>query len=88
MRVTQAEQVLLAAFARAAQQSLEHWQVAVHLGQGEELSKENLEVKLGRLRKKLILCGAPAPVIKSIRGVGYQLCVPVIVMNKYNTTCH
>lgn len=81
-RVTQAEQVLLAAFARAAQQSLEHWQVAAHLGQGEELSKENLEVKLGRLRKKLIACGAPAPAIQSIRGVGYRLCVPVRVLNE------
>jgi DNA-binding response OmpR family regulator len=81
-RVTQAEQVLLAAFSRAAQQSLEHWQVAAHLGQGEELSKENLEVRLGRLRKKLIACGAPAPTIQSIRGVGYRLCVPVRVMNE------
>jgi DNA-binding response OmpR family regulator len=81
-RLTQAEQVLLAAFARAAQHSLEHWQVAAHLGQGEELSKENLEVKLGRLRKKLIACGAPAAVIQSIRGVGYQLCMPVRVVNE------
>lgn len=81
-RVTQAEQVLLAAFARAAQQSLEHWQVAAHLGQGEELSKENLEVKLGRLRKKLIACGAPTPAIQSIRGVGYRLCLPVRVLNE------
>ena len=81
-RVTQAEQVLLAAFAEAAQQSLEHWQVAAHLGQGEEMSKENLEVKLGRLRKKLIACGAPAPAIQSIRGVGYRLCVPVRVLNE------
>lgn len=80
-RVTQAEQVLLAAFARAAQQSLEHWQIAAHLGQGDDLSKENLEVKLGRLRKKLIACGAPAPAIQSIRGFGYRLCVPVRVLN-------
>lgn len=81
-RLTQAEQVLLAAFARTAQQSLEHWQVAAHLGQGEDLSKENLEVKLGRLRKKLIACGAPSPAIQSIRGVGYRLCVPVRVLNE------
>lgn len=81
-RLTQAEQVLLAAFARAGQQSLEHWQVAVHLGQGEDLSKENLEVKLGRLRKKLIACGAPSPAIQSIRGVGYRLCVPVRVLSE------
>jgi DNA-binding response OmpR family regulator len=81
-RLTQAEMVLLAAFSRAAQQSLEHWQVAAHLGQGEDLAKQNLEVKLGRLRKKLIACGAHAPAIQSIRGVGYRLCVPVRVMNE------
>ena len=81
-RLTQAELVLLAAFARAAQQSLEHWQIAAHLGQSKELSKENLEVKLGRLRKKLIACGAPAPAIQSIRGIGYRLCVPVRVLNE------
>jgi DNA-binding response OmpR family regulator len=72
---------LLAAFSRAVQQSLEHWQVASHLGQGEDLTKENLEVKLGRLRKKLIACGAEAPAIQSMRGFGYRLCVAVQVLN-------
>ena len=82
VRVTKAELVVLSAFSRSAQQSLEHWQVAAHLGYEEELSKENLEVKVGRLRKKLISCGAPAPAIQSIRGVGYRLCVPVRVVNE------
>jgi DNA-binding response OmpR family regulator len=81
-RITQEEQIVLAAFARAAQQSLEHWQVAAHFGRGEELTKENLEVRLGRLRKKLIACGAPAPAIQSIRGVGYRLCVQLLVKNE------
>jgi DNA-binding response OmpR family regulator len=78
--VTQSELVLLAAFSRAVQQSLEHWQVAAHLDPGETLTKENLEVKVGRLRKKLLACGAEAPAIQSIRGVGYRLCVPVNVL--------
>lgn len=81
-RVTQSEVVLLAAFARSAQQALEHWQVAAHLGRGEELAKENLEVKLGRLRKKLIACGADAPAIQSLRGVGYRLCARVRVLDE------
>lgn len=81
-RLTQAELVLLAAFSRAAQQSLEHWQVASHFGQGDNLTKENLEVKLGRLRKKLIACGAEAPAIQSIRGFGYRLCIPVQVLTE------
>ena len=76
-RMTQAEIVLLAAFSRAAQQSLEHWQVAAHFGLGDSLTKDNL----GRLRKKLLACGAEAPAIQSIRGFGYRLCVPVRVLD-------
>jgi DNA-binding response OmpR family regulator len=82
VRMTQAEIVLLAAFSRAVQQSLEHWQVASHLGQGESVTKENLEVRVGRLRKKLVACGAQPPVIQSIRGVGYRLCVAVRVQSE------
>lgn len=77
MLLTQSEISLLAALSRAPQCSLERWQVAVHLGNGEEITKENLEVKLGRLRKKLVFCGAEAPVIQSIRGVGYRLTTPL-----------
>jgi DNA-binding response OmpR family regulator len=79
-RLTQSEVVLLAALARAAQQTLEHWQVAEHLGYGDDLSKKSIEVRLGRLRKKLIACGAEAPAIKSIRGVGYHLCADVVIL--------
>lgn len=81
-RLTQAELVLLSAFARAPQQSLEHWQAAAHLGAGDPISKENLEVKLGRLRKKLIGCGAKPPAIQAMRGVGYRLCSTVRVLTE------
>lgn len=77
VRLTQAEVLLLAAFSRVPQQNLERWQVAVHLGHGEDISRENLDVKLGRLRKKLISCGVDAPAIQSVRGVGYRLCVSI-----------
>ncbi len=79
-RLTQPELVLLGAFARAAQHSLEHWQVAQHLGGGEDISKDNLEVKLGRLRKKVIACGIPAPAIQVLRGHGYHLCFQLKVL--------
>jgi DNA-binding response OmpR family regulator len=79
-RLTQPEVSLLAALTRAPQRDLEHWQVAAHLGNGEEISKDNLEVKLGRLRKKLVACGAEAPVIQSLRGIGYRLTTPVEVL--------
>lgn len=82
IRLTQPELVLLSAFSRAHQQSLEHWQVAEHLGQGGSISKENLEVRLGRLRKKLMTCGVDAPGIQSMRGVGYRLCVPIKILSE------
>lgn len=81
VRLTQPEMVLLSAFSRAPQQCLEHWQVATHLGKGEAISKENLEVKLGRLRKKLLSCGIEAPAIRSLRGVGYKLCCPLKILD-------
>lgn len=79
-RLTQPEVLLLAAFSRVSQQFLERWQVASHLGQGEDISRENLDVKLGRLRKKLISCGIEPPAIQSMRGVGYRLCCSIVVM--------
>ena len=81
-RLTQAEAVLLAAFARAPQQSHERRQVAAQLGQGDTISRENIDVKLARLRKKLIACGIDAPAIQSLRGVGYRLCSPVRVRSE------
>lgn len=80
-RLTQPEVLLLAALSRAPQRDLEHWQVAAHLGGGQDISKDNLEVKLGRLRKKLIACGAEAPVIQSLRGIGYRLTTPIEILS-------
>lgn len=74
VRLTLPEVVLLAAFARAHQYTLEHWQVARHLGDGREITKDNLEVKLGRLRKKMMACGVDAPALQVLRGHGYKLC--------------
>lgn len=68
--LTQSEVVILGALARAPDQLLEHWQVAQQLGAD---SKESQEVRIGRLRKKLIACGAEAPAIKAIRNHGYKL---------------
>ena len=78
-RLTQPELLLLGAFARAHQQRLEHWQVAEHLGEGKEISKDNVEVKLGRLRKKLVACGLEASTIRVLRGYGYKLCTRISV---------
>ena len=78
--LTQSEVVLLGALSRAVDRKLEHWQVAQHLSGGQEISKDSLEVRLGRLRKKLVACGAELPAIKVIRGEGYKLCCNVEVL--------
>ena len=46
------------------------------MDQGEG-AKAALEVRVVRLRRKLVCVGAPEPAIKSLRGVGYQLLMPV-----------
>lgn len=77
--LTQSEVVILGALARAPDTVLEHWQVAQQLGAD---SKESQEVRIGRLRKKLIACGAEAPAIKAIRNQGYKLlCWVEVVMD-------
>lgn len=78
--LTQMEASLLAAFSRAPQRALEHWQVAEHLGAGEDINKDTVEVKLVRLRKKLARAGIDGNAIISLRGYGYRLCVPVNVL--------
>ena len=78
--VTQAEVIILNALARASGQRLEYWQIAEALGKAPEaLSKSNLDVKIFRLRKKIVQVGGDENAIKAIRTQGYQLCVNLIV---------
>jgi DNA-binding response OmpR family regulator len=75
-RLSADESVLLAAFARAAEQRLETWQVLELLGIATGVNdKARVEVRLSRLRKKLHLAGAPSGSLQPVRGMGYQLCV-------------
>jgi DNA-binding response OmpR family regulator len=78
--LTQMEASVLAAFSRSPQRGLEHWQVAEHLGAGEDIAKDNVEVKLVRLRKKLAKSGIEGNTIISLRGQGYRLCVPINIL--------
>ena len=78
--VTQAEVVILTTLARAPGQRLEYWQIAEALGGAPEaLSKSNLDVKIFRLRKKIVQAGGGENAIKAIRMHGYQLCASLIV---------
>ena len=78
--VTQAEIAILIALARAPGQRLEYWQIAEALGRApESLSKSNLDVKIFRLRKKIVQVGGDGNAIKAIRMHGYQLCANLTV---------
>jgi len=62
----------------AANRQMEHWQLLHLLGlKDDDEGKAALEVRIVRLRKKLVAAGAPEPAIKALRRVGYQLVTPL-----------
>ncbi len=76
-----AEATLLRALAIAPGQRLAYWQINEALGQvPDELNKASLEVRMVRLRKKLTQASGDGAALKSIRGHGYQLCVPLLLI--------
>ena len=78
--LTPSERALLTAFARAPAGLLEHWQIAELLNiDMASFNKSRLEVRIFRLRKKLIEAGAQGKLLESVRSIGYQLNVPVQV---------
>lgn len=78
--VTDPESQLLKALAASADQRLDTDSMLAQVGKtGDPAGKRALEVQLVRLRKKLAQAGAPVPTLKSIRGRGYQLCVPLAI---------
>jgi DNA-binding response OmpR family regulator len=84
INVSDSECLLLVAFAQSVEQRLSNEQMTVIAARGgAAVSKTTLEVQIVRLRKKLEQAGALAPNIKSIRGMGYQLCVPVVVSKSF-----
>ena len=76
-----AETAMLIAFSRAPGQRLAYWQVAETLGLDlHNYPKSSLEVRIVRLRKKLVEAGAPSACIEAVRNHGYQLCIAIQVM--------
>lgn len=75
------EAAMLSVLARAPSHRLESWQLIELTGKAEEeFNKHALEVQIVRLRKKLIQAGAINQPIKAVRGLGYQLCIKIIVV--------
>lgn len=76
-----AETAILVAFARAPGQRLAYWQIAETLGLDlQTYAKASLEVRIVRLRKKLVEAGAAATCIEAVRGHGYQLCIELRIV--------
>lgn len=72
---------VLLALAQAKDKTLERWQLMVQLSpDGEDISSDSLQVRLSQLRKKLVQCGVDGESIKALRGMGYRLCVPLVVV--------
>lgn len=75
------ETSILVAFSRAPGQRIAYWQIAETLGLNlENYPKASLEVRIVRLRKKLVDAGADSNCIEAVRGHGYQLCITVQVV--------
>ena len=74
--VSNADCLLLKALAASSDHRLDTASLLQSTGKSTDLvGKHALEVQIVRLRKKLASAGAVSPIIKAIRGVGYQLCV-------------
>ena len=72
---------VLLALAQAKAQTLERWQLMVQLSpDGEDISNDSLQNRLSQLRKKMGQCGVEGESIKALRGMGYRLCVPLVVV--------
>ncbi|PWK62643.1 response regulator transcription factor [Roseicyclus mahoneyensis] len=68
-----AEVEILAEFSRAPDHRLEISRIASLIGGNTELSKAAIEVRIVRLRKKLMAAGISGQPIKAIRNHGYQI---------------
>jgi DNA-binding response OmpR family regulator len=80
VHISHVEQAILISLARAPDNLLETFQLLALLGQTEDdFNKTSLEVRITRIRKKLIAIGAEPKSIQSVRLVGYQLCTPLII---------
>ena len=71
--------MILSAFIRAPGQRLERWQISeiVSKTQDPHPSASMIEMRIARVRKKLLMAGAVQPCMKAVHKVGYVLCCPV-----------
>jgi DNA-binding response OmpR family regulator len=79
--LTASEVKIMQAFAQAPHQRLAVGQILELLAlDPASYPKSSLEVRVARLRKKLIQAGGHANCLESVRREGYQLCLSVVVI--------
>lgn len=65
---------IIGAFARSRNSQLERWQIAELIGANiESIHRNNLDQRMVRLRRKLLVAGASAPAIRAMHKTGYSL---------------
>lgn len=80
VQLTASETSMLVNFSRAPGQRVAYWQIAENLGLDlQTYAKASLEVRIVRLRKKLVEAGAEPNALEAVRNFGYQLCIPLQV---------
>ncbi|WP_439114115.1 response regulator transcription factor [Hydrogenophaga sp.] len=83
VELTTGEAMVLIALARAPGLTLERWQLIELIGGGNTMSASpaSLEMRVTRLRKKLVQAGAEQPCIQTLHKTGYTLAHPVLLRN-------
>lgn len=80
VELTPSETALLATLARAAGQPTARGQLAALLGAGNDSPSDAvLEMRIARLRKKLITAGAEPHAIRAVHKRGYVLCCGLVI---------
>lgn len=79
--LTASDTLMLSALVRAPGKKLERWQFAeIVSGVENELpSAATIEMRITRLRKKIVMAAGSGQHIKALHKVGYTLCTPVIL---------
>lgn len=79
--LSEGETALLVGLSRAPGNRLESWQLMQTLkADPEAYAKSALEVRILRLRQKLVSVGADRRCLPAVRSYGYQLATPVVVI--------
>lgn len=77
-KLSDAESRLVAAFAAARDNTLENWQVILHLvGPSKGIKSSALRFRISHLRKKMTACGPVDNPIMPLRNEGYKCPLPI-----------